>query len=414
MNTDEEGEEVAPVEANDGQPAKSENIQLEVKSDEEKEDATPLVQPNKDSPPINSSVEDNQQSEIQSDKGNETAPVKSNDDAQPAAFEWKQIQSESKPNDEGIDTITTPQAEINDSSQTSKPEHTEEEEDREVSEEEKKRLETEEAAAKEAEKKRLEAEEAAAKKAEKKRLELEEAMRIEQEKIAAKEAKKAAAAEKKRLEEEARLEKERLAAEKAKQERLEFERRMAEKEEAERIKQEEIAAREAELARQAEEARLEEERLAAEKAEQERLKRERRIAEKEEILRQREEERLLEEERLAALEEQRMVEQEAHGAYAEFTTVKGDLTPPRELTEEEIERLSAILKTQVESHPKFNHFIHDQDCEDLVEYSLDMVRDGESVSHVVTEVEFMEFKCFTDDVALRFRKCLTKFFSDLQ
>lgn len=79
-----------------------------------------------------------------------------------------------------------------------------------------------------------------------------------------------------------------------------------------------------------------------------------------------------------------------------------------------MERLNKILKTQVESHPNFNALIHAHDCEDIVDYALDMVQSLESVNHVVEEVEFMEFKCFTEEVAVRFGKCLTKFYSDLR
>ena len=163
--------------------------------------------------------------------------------------------------------------------------------------------------------------------------------------------------------------------------------------------------------RLAEEARIEEERLAteaAEKAEQDRL---RRIAEKEEILRQKEEERLQEEERL---ESERMMAQEEYGSYAEYTTVNSDLKPARELTEDEVERLQAILKIQVESDPKFNMLHDGQDYEDLIEYAFDMISDKESVGHVVEEVQFMEFKCFNEEVAKRFGKVLTRFFSDLK
>ena len=141
--------------------------------------------------------------------------------------------------------------------------------------------------------------------------------------------------------------------------------------------------------------RLEKERLAEEKAEQERRKREMQLAE--------EKERLLQEERQAAQLE----------SYAELTIFDDDLNPSRELTEEETERLRAILNAKVESHPRFNLLTDGQDAQDLLDYCFDMICDMESVGHVVAEIEFMGFYCFNDEVSGRFRRSLTKFFSDM-
>ena len=146
----------------------------------------------------------------------------------------------------------------------------------------------------------------------------------------AQQAQLAAQAEQERLEAE-RREAERIAAEKAEQERLEAERREAERLEAERIaaekaEQERLEAERLEAERiaaeKAEQERREAERIAAEKAEQERLEAERLEAERIAAEKKAEEERLeaerLEAERIAAEKaEQERLEAEAAAAEAE-------------------------------------------------------------------------------------------------
>jgi hypothetical protein len=104
------------------------------------------------------------------------------------------------------------------------------------------------------------------------------------------------------------------------------------------------------------------------------------------------------------------MDQEAYGSYGQFTVINADLTPPRELNKEEVAILQTILKIQVEADPQFNVLNDGQDYEDLIEYAFDMIGDRQSVSHIVEEIQFMEFSCFNEMVAKRFGQCLTKYF----
>lgn len=86
-----------------------------------------------------------------------------------------------------------------------------------------------------------------------------------------------------------------------------------------------------------------------------------------------------------------------------------DISSPRPLTEDEAAELKALLKPHLKLNNVSCPFQADADADDLLNYALDMIEDGENVGKVLEELEFMELEICSRDVAQDMREDLAEF-----
>eukprot|EP00581_Thalassiosira_minuscula_P011441 CAMPEP_0183728700 /NCGR_PEP_ID=MMETSP0737-20130205/28691_1 /TAXON_ID=385413 /ORGANISM="Thalassiosira miniscula, Strain CCMP1093" /LENGTH=1010 /DNA_ID=CAMNT_0025960711 /DNA_START=398 /DNA_END=3430 /DNA_ORIENTATION=- len=85
------------------------------------------------------------------------------------------------------------------------------------------------------------------------------------------------------------------------------------------------------------------------------------------------------------------------------------LTAPRTLTSGETEKLRKIIKAQLSIESDDD----DSDAENMVDYAVDMIEEGENIGHVTDELQFMELPICGEDEAEQLGVTLTKFLSEL-
>jgi len=84
-----------------------------------------------------------------------------------------------------------------------------------------------------------------------------------------------------------------------------------------------------------------------------------------------------------------------------------DIAAPRPLTPEETDELKATLKSHLRLHNSPCAFQAEADADDLLNYALDMIEDGNTIQHVCEELEFMEMSICDVEVLekIKFELC---------
>ena len=73
-------------------------------------------------------------------------------------------------------------------------------------------------------------------------------------------------------------------------------------------------------------------------------------------------------------------------------------TPSRALTPPEIDELKSSLKSHLRLHNSPCAFQAEADADDLLNYALDMIEDGNNVNSVCEELNFMEMSICDEEV----------------
>jgi len=90
-----------------------------------------------------------------------------------------------------------------------------------------------------------------------------------------------------------------------------------------------------------------------------------------------------------------------------------DISAPRPLTSEETDELKATLKSHLRLHNSPCAFQAEADADDLLNYALDMIEDGNTIQHVCEELEFMEMSICDVEVLEKIKMELCTYMTEL-
>jgi len=90
-----------------------------------------------------------------------------------------------------------------------------------------------------------------------------------------------------------------------------------------------------------------------------------------------------------------------------------DIAAPHPLTPEETDELKATLKSHLRLHNSPCAFQAEADADDLLNYALDMIEDGNTIQHVCEELEFMEMSICDVEVLEKIKFELSTYMNEL-
>ena len=90
-----------------------------------------------------------------------------------------------------------------------------------------------------------------------------------------------------------------------------------------------------------------------------------------------------------------------------------DISAPRPLTSDETDELKVTLKSHLRQHNSPCAFQAEADADDLLNYALDMIEDGNTIQHVCEELEFMEMSICDVEVLEKIKMELCTYMNEL-